>query len=188
MPQELYGKTVGIVGLGHIGSEVARLAKAFGCRVIATRRSAVERTSGGAVDEVLPPSDLPYLLGESDFVVLAVPLTQETRELIGERELAAMKDSAVLINIGRGGSVDEPALVRSLKDGTIAGAGLDVFSQEPLPPESELWQLENVIMSPHLSGGTEIYNQRATDIFCENLRRYLENKTLMNVADASRGY
>jgi phosphoglycerate dehydrogenase-like enzyme len=189
MPQELHGKTVGVVGLGHIGAEVARLANAFGCRVIATRRSATERTRGeGPVDELLPPSDLAALLAESDFVVLSVPLTSETHHLIGETELRAMKPTGVLINIARGAVVDEAALVRALREGWIAGAGLDVFEREPLPPESELWSLENAIVSPHISGGTEIYNQRAAAIFCENLRRYLGGESLKNLADAARGY
>ena len=188
MPQELYGKTVGVVGLGHIGAEVARLAKAFGCRVLATRRSVTARTNDELADELLPPSDLNDLLSESDFVVLAVPLTPQTRQLIGEAELRAMKSTGVLINIARGAVVDEEALVRALKEGWIAGAGLDVFAQEPLPPESELWGMENVIMSPHISGGTEIYNQRAVGIFCENLRRYLAGEPLMNLANAERGY
>jgi len=188
MPQELYGKTVGVVGLGHIGAEVARLAKAFGCRVLATRRSVTSRTKGELVDELLPPPELPALLAESDFVVLAVPLTPDTRHLIGEAELRAMRPTGVLINIARGAVLDEAALVRALKEGWIAGAGLDVFEQEPLPPESELWDMENVILSPHISGGTEIYNQRAVGIFCENLRRYLAGERLMNLADPSRGY
>ncbi len=189
MPQELYGKTVGVVGMGHIGAEVARLAKAFGCRVLAIRRSVAQRADDdGVADELLPPSALPALLAESDFVVLAVPLTAETRHLIGEAELRAMKSTAVLVNIARGAVVDEQALVLALREGWIAGAGLDVFEQEPLPPESELWSLENVIISPHISGGTEIYNQRAVGIFCENLRRYLTGEPLMNLADPVRGY
>ena len=188
LPKELFGSTVGVVGLGHIGGEVARLAKSFGCRVIATRRSVTSPEPHEGIDELLPASDLPRLLAESDYVVLAVPLTQDTRHLIGETELRAMKPSAVLINIARGAVVDEPALVRALKEGWIAGAGLDVFEQEPLPPESELWEMENVIMSPHISGGTENYNQRAAAIFCENLRRYLAGEPLMNLADAQRGY
>ena len=188
MPQELYGKTVGVVGLGHIGAEVARLAKAFGCRVLATRRSATTRQQHELADELLPPSDLPRLLGESDFVVLAVPLTPETRYLIAEKELRAMKPTAVLINIARGAVLDEAALARALREGWIAGAGLDVFEQEPLPQESELWGLENAILSPHISGGTEIYNQRAVAIFCENLRRYLAGEPLLNLADPERGY
>jgi phosphoglycerate dehydrogenase-like enzyme len=188
MPQELFGKTVGIVGMGHIGAEVARLAKAFGCHVVATRRSITSPSRDDVADELLPPEALRELLSKSDFVVLAVPLTVETRQLIGERELRAMKRTAVLINIARGAVVDERALVRALKDDWIAGAGLDVFEQEPLPEGSELWAMDNVIMSPHISGGTAIYNQRAAGIFCENLRRYLANEPLLNLADPARGY
>ena len=188
MPQELFGKTVGIVGLGHIGTEVARLANAFGCRVLAIRRSITERSVDEEIGELMPPSELPSLLAESDFVVLATPLTEETHHLIGRPELAAMKQSAVLINIARGAVVDQDALIDALKNGEIAGAGLDVFEQEPLPPESELWEMENVIMSPHISGGTEIYNQRAVGIFCDNLRRYLADEPLNNLADPARGY
>jgi phosphoglycerate dehydrogenase-like enzyme len=187
MPQELYGKTVGIVGLGHIGEEVARLAKEFGCRILAIRRSATERTSG-ELGDLMPPSMLHDLLAESDFVVLATPLTEETRGLIGADELRAMKSTAVLINIARGPVVDQDALIGALKSGEIAGAGLDVFDPEPLPEDSELWSLENVIMSPHISGGTEIYNKRATAIFTDNLRRYLAGETLNNLADPARGY
>ena len=188
MPSELYGKTVGVVGMGHIGAEVARLAKAFGCRVLAIRRSVSAPTTDSVADELLPPSGLLRLLGESDFVVLAVPLTDETRHLIGQAELRAMKESGMLINIARGAVVDQPALVRALKEGSIAGAGLDVFEEEPLPADSELWRMENVIVSPHISGGTEIYNQRAVGIFCDNLRRYLAEEPLVNLADHKRGY
>ena len=187
MPQELYGKTVGVVGMGHIGEEVARLSKAFGCRVLAIRRSVTARTTDDDID-LLPPSDLPFLLEQSDFVVLATPLTEETRHLIGEAELRTMKSSAVLINIARGPVVDQAALIAALKSGEIAGAGLDVFEQEPLPEDSELWDMENVIMSPHISGGTEIYNQRATGIFRDNLKRYIAGERLNNLADPARGY
>jgi len=188
MPTELRGKTVGIVGMGHIGEEVARLAKAFGCRIVATRRSVTAPTSDERADELLPSSDLPRLLETSDYVVLAVPLTSETRHMIGEAELRAMKASAVLVNIARGGVVDQAALVSALRDGTIAGAALDVFDPEPLSPESPLWDMENVMVSPHISGGTEIYNQRAVDIFADNLGRYLRGEPLRNVVDPARGY
>ena len=188
MSRELYGKTVGIVGYGHIGEGVAKLAKAFGCRIVASRRSAVEPSSNDLVDELLPAAELPVLLAQSDFVVLAVPLTDETRYMIDEAALRSMKPSAVLINIARGAVIDTGALIRALKEGWIAGAALDVFEQEPLPPDSELWPMENVIISPHISGGTEIYNQRAVAIFCENLRRYLAADPLMNLVDAARGY
>lgn len=188
MPSELCGKTVGIVGMGNIGREVARLSKAFGCRVLGIRRSARGRSSDANADEVLPPSDLPYLLRESDYVVLATPLTPETRGMIAEPQLRAMKPTAVLVNIARGPIVVEDDLVRALRERWIAGAALDVFEREPLPPESRLWDLENVILTPHISGGTEIYNQRAVAIFTDNIRRFLAGQPLRNVVDPSRGY
>jgi len=187
MPKELYGATVGIVGMGHIGGEVARLAHAFGCRVIATRRSTAEATSH-AHAELLPAGELPRLLGESDYVVLCVPLTTETRGMIGEWELRAMKPSAVIVNIARGPVIVEAELVRALREGWIAGAALDVFETEPLPAESPLWEMEQVIVTPHISGGTEIYNERAVGIFAANLRRYLAGEPLENVVDPARGY
>ena len=188
MPRELRGATVGIVGMGHIGEEVARLAKAFGCRVVATRRSVTAATSDELADELLPPAQLTRLLERSDYVVLAVPLTPETRGMIGAAELRAMKADAVLVNIARGPVVDEPALVDALREHRIAGAALDVFEREPLPEDSPLWDLDNVVISPHVSGGTEIYNQRAVDIFADNLRRYLAGEPLRNVVDPARGY
>ena len=187
-PTELHGKTVGIVGLGHIGAEAGRLAKSFGCRVIATKRSATEPHRGLYADAILPTSELPRLLAESDYAVICVPLTNETRGLIGERELRMMKPAAFLINIARGPVIVEGALIRALREGWIAGAALDVFDQEPLPADSPLWDLENVILTPHVSGGTEIYNQRATEIFAANLRRYLDGAPLENVVDPDRGY
>jgi len=189
LPAELKGSMVGVVGMGRIGTEVARLARTFGCKVLAVRRSAVEQCSGQTpADEVLPPSDLPYLLSESDYVVLAVPLTKETRHLIGREELRAMKPTGILINISRGAVVDEAALVQALKEGGIGGAGLDVFEREPLPKDSELWGMENVILSPHISGGTDRYFEKAMPIFCENLRRYLDGRPLLNMVDLRRGY
>jgi phosphoglycerate dehydrogenase-like enzyme len=187
-PTELHGKTVGIVGIGHIGAEAGRLAKAFGCRVLATRRSATGPTSEAYADEILPPGGLPRLLAEADYIVLCVPLTGDTRGLIGERELRMMKPTAFLINIARGAVIVEPALIEALRSGWIAGAALDVFEQEPLPADSPLWDLENVILTPHISGGTERYNRRATDIFAANLRRYLDDAPLENVVDPARGY
>lgn len=186
---ELFGKTVGVVGLGAIGSGVARLAKAIGMRVVASRRSAVGRERGVFdIDEIYPPQDLLELLAVSDFVVLSVPLTPETTRLIGERELRAMRPGAYLINIARGGVVDEQALIRALKEGWIAGAALEVFEREPLPPESELWGMPNVIISPHMGGQTEMHVERLTQLFCENLRRYLSGEALINVVDKSLGY
>jgi len=184
-PTELRDCTIGIVGLGHIGSEVARLVKGFGCRLLAVDRAA---SAADLVDKLFPPSQLTQMLGESDFAVLSVPLSNETHHLIGEGELRAMKPTAVLINVCRGAVVDEAALVRALKEGWIAGAGLDVFEREPLPPEGELWGLENVIISPHVSGANVHYFERAVPIFCGNLRRYLDGRALVNAIDPERGY
>jgi len=188
VPTVLRSKTVGIVGLGRIGQEVARLAKAFGMRVVATRRSAKQVARARYVDIVLPREQLPQLLADSDFVVLALPLTSETSRLIGEAELRTMKSTAYLINIARGSLVDEEALIRALDEQWIAGAGLDVFATEPLPSDSKLWEFSNVIFSPHVAGVVEDYVIRATGVFCENLRRYLEGKRLHNVVDKGKGY
>ena len=187
-PAVLRTKTVGIVGLGSIGREVARLAKAFGMRVITTRRSAKRVARARYADIVLPREQLPYLLSESDFVVLTLPLTSETNKLIEEEELRTMKPTAYLINVARGNIVDEEALIRALGENWIAGAGLDVFADEPLPTENRLWELPNVIFSPHVAGATEDYNIRATELFCENLRRYLNGKKLLNVVNKKKGY
>ncbi len=197
---ELRGKTVGIVGYGSIGREVGRLAKAFGMRVVATKRSAGERRDTGywiagagdpeasLLDRLYPPEGLQEMLAECDFVVIAVPLTSETMRAIGEEELRAMKPSSFLVNIARGEIIDEPILIRALKEGWISGAGLDVFAQEPLPKDSELWDMENVIISPHIAAATPCYDERATDLFAENLRRYLAGEELLNVVDRKRGY
>jgi phosphoglycerate dehydrogenase-like enzyme len=192
-PQELEGATVAVVGLGAIGSRVAQLAKALGMRVLGVRRSAPARltavqASDPRVDELFPAADLAYALAEADYVVLAVPLTDDTRALIGEAELRAMKPGAVIVNIARGAVIDQAALVRALREGWIAGAALDVTDPEPLPPDDELWKAPNVMITPHISGGTPRYMDRAVDIFCENLERYLAGKPLRNVVDPARGY
>ncbi len=187
-PAVLHSKTVGIVGLGSIGREVARLAKAFGMRVIATRRSARKAKHTRDVDLLYPPNQLSQLLSDSDFVVLSVPLTSETYRLIGEQQLRSMKPTAYLINIARGDVIDEAALIRALEEHWIAGAGLDVFATEPLPADSRLWELPNLIFSPHVSGGMEKYIEHATQVFCENLRRYLKGRRLLNVVDKEKGY
>jgi phosphoglycerate dehydrogenase-like enzyme len=132
--------------------------------------------------------EIPALLGECDYVVVAVPLTEESRHLIGEAELAAMKRNAVIVNIARGAVIDQQALIRAVKNGVIGGAALDVTDPEPLPPDSELWRLDNVMITPHISGGTPKYMDRAIELFCDNLRRYLAGEPLRNVVDPSRGY
>ena len=190
MPTRLLNmQTIGIVGIGAIGSAVAKLAKGLGMRVIAARRSAVSRSSGvDGVDEVFPSADLLSLLGQSDFVVIAVPHTGETRGMIGERELRAMKPTASLINIARGEIIDQGALIAALKEKRIMGAALDVFTTEPLPPTSELWDLPSVIVTPHVSAGGGDTTEAAVELFSQNLLRYLNGQPLINVYDRERGY
>ncbi len=187
-PTVLRGKTVGIIGLGEIGREVARLSKAFGMRVIATRRSTKRETRARNVDVMLPSAGLHRALAESDFVVITLPYTKETDAVIGEAEFEAMKPTAYIINIGRGRIIDEAAMIRALSENRIAGAGLDVFATEPLPRSSKLWGMPNVLFSPHVSGGMEDYNAKATDLFCRNLERFLAGKRLFNVVGKRRGY
>ena len=184
----LQAKTIGIIGLGSIGREVARLSRAFGMTVITTSRTGGQAESGVDVDRILPKDQLPRLLAESDFVVLSLPLTGETKGLVGEKELRAMKPTAYLINVARGEIIDEAALVRALEQGSIAGAGLDVFATEPLPADSRLWELPNVVLSPHVSGNIEDEFELATDLFVDNLKRYLQGDRLRNVVDKERGY
>ncbi len=184
--EELAGKTLGIIGLGEIGSEIAVKAKGFGMRVIAVKRDAGEKPS--YVDELWLPEQLRNLLGESDFVVLSLPLTPETWGFIGEPELRAMKRSAYFINISRGKIVQEDKVIQALREGWIAGAGLDVFEEEPLPGKSELWEMPNVIITPHVAGSNPQYTERAMAIFEENLKRFLNGQELENVVDKKLGY
>ena len=185
--RELYGATVGIVGLGPIGRAVAERAKAFGMRVIGLRRMMQPVDS---VDDVLTgPGGLETLLAASDYVVLAAALTGETKHLIGAEQFAWMKPDAWLINIARGGMVDEAALIQALQSCQIAGAALDVFAAEPLPPDSPLWGMQNVLISPHNSGGwTPGLRARQLAIFVENLRRFAAGEVLENVVNIARGY
>jgi len=185
-PDELAGRTLGIVGLGGIGAEAARRAKALDMRVIGTRRR--PELGGGYVDEVRGHEQLDWLLAEADYVALCTPLTPQTRRLIGAPQLARMKPTAYLINVGRGGLVDEAALVAALQERAIAGAGLDVFEQEPLPPESPLWGLPNVLITPHTAGGSPRSHERIMALFGENLRRFLAGEELLNVVDKREGY
>jgi phosphoglycerate dehydrogenase-like enzyme len=185
---ELADATLAVVGLGAIGRQVARLGRAFGMRVLGTRQSARPGDHDVDVDELLPADALDALLARGDYVVIAVPSTPATHHLIGPTQLARMKSTAFLVNIARGAIVDEAALVEALRDGTIAGAGLDVFETEPLPAESPLWDLPNVILSPHVSGATDRYSARFTDLFLENIARWRAGATLRNVIDPARGY
>lgn len=182
---EVAGKTLGILGLGTIGREIARKAQAFDLRVIGTKRTPAPIPG---VENVLAPEGLPEVLSQSDIVVVALPLTAHTRGLMGEREFRMMKPTALFINIGRGPIVQEAALVRALREGWIAGAGLDVFEREPLPADNALYDFENVMITPHVSGASPRYMDRAVPLFCDNLKRYLRGEPLLNVVDKERGY
>lgn len=184
---ELRGHSLGIVGLGSIGLETAKLAKCFGMRVLASRRSDTEAPAG-TVDTLVPAERLHDLLSASDFVVLTAPSTAATYHLIGEAELRAMQPHAVLINVARGALVDEAALVRALREGWIAGAGLDVFEEEPLDPESPLYTLDNVLISCHSAGTTDQFGERVLPILADNVARFLSGRPLRNRIDPIQGY
>lgn len=190
---ELLGKAVLIVGLGSVGKGIAGLCKCLGMKVIATKREASAAAIAevkSLVDELHPTTNLAKLIPLADYVVLSLPFTKETRHMFGSKELAAMKPTAYLINIARGGIVDEAALIAALMGKKIAGAALDVFEQEPLPKESPLWEMENVIITPHNAGLTPYYIDRVVGIFCTNLKAYLENKPeeMPNLVDKVKGY
>jgi phosphoglycerate dehydrogenase-like enzyme len=183
---ELVDKTMLLVGVGAIGARTALLASALGMRVEGIRRDPARQVEG--VDAMYGPDQLRERLAHADVVVLTVPLSKATRGLIGAAELAAMKPTAYLINIGRGGTVDEPALAQALAEGRLAGAALDVFAEEPLPADSPLWAMENVIITGHYAGATPRYDERALAIFLDNLRRYRAGAPLRNVVDKDAGY
>jgi phosphoglycerate dehydrogenase-like enzyme len=184
--RELHGSNLAILGAGPIGANLARMAAALGMRVRVMRRDTSRPVEHA--EAVVAPSDLHALLGWADFVVLAVPLTAETRGMIGAAELRAMRSSAYLINVARGEVVDEAELVRCLQSEGIAGAALDVFDEEPLPPESPLWKLHNAVLTPHISGYTATYFDRMLALFEDNLARFLDGQPLRNVVDKQLGY
>ncbi len=197
---ELRGKTMGIVGYGSIGREIGRIARyGFHMRVVAMRRTmdtprrrynepGVGDPEGRIPEKWFAPDEITAMVSECDVVVLATPATAETRNLIGEAQLRAMRPHCLLINIARGELIDERALVTALKEGWIAGAGLDAFTVEPLPRGSQLWHMDNVIVSPHVSGATGKYDERAAALFAENLRRYLSGLPLLNVVSRELQY
>ena len=182
---QLAGTTVGILGLGAVGRAVARLCKACGARVVGMRRRPQPVPH---VDRVVGPEGLREVLESSDYVVLTLPLVPSTRGILGRRELEWLKPGAVVVNVGRGGLVDEGALVEALREGRLRGAALDTFAAEPLPPDSPLWELPNVLISPHVAGSFHGYMDRVVELFCENLRRYLAGEPLQNVVDREAGY
>jgi phosphoglycerate dehydrogenase-like enzyme len=171
---EIHRRTVGIIGVGAIGEETARLAKAFGMKVLGVRLSG---QPSAYVDRMFDLTGLSEVLWESDYVVMTLPLTDQTRHVFGRAEFELMKSTACYINIGRGATTDTGALVEALQNGTIAGAALDVFEQEPLPAESPLWDMDNVIMTPHNAGSTVEYDARALDIFLHNLQEYVAGRS-----------
>jgi phosphoglycerate dehydrogenase-like enzyme len=199
VPQELRGATLGILGYGSIGREIGRLAHTFGMRVLGLRRGDAPHSAsyelpelrdlpGAEPDRFYTPDQLTSMLPECDYVVATVPYTSATHHLVNESALRAMKSGAMLVNVARGPIVDEAALVRALSEGWIAGAALDVFEREPLPGDSPLWKMENVIISPHVAGFTPHYDDRATALFAENLRRYLSGEPLLNQVERAREY
>ena len=186
-PQEIAGATVGLIGIGSIGSRVARMASSLGMRVLAVREHPGKETPEG-VEQIFPITGLHEMLKQSDYVVLAAPLTPATQGIINAASLAEMKASACLINVGRGPQVDVPALVDALCNHRIAGAALDVFDREPLPADSPLWAVDNLLITPHTAGLTEKLWQRHYQLFSENLRRYRVAEPLLYVVDKHKGY
>ena len=199
-PHELFGSTVGILGYGSIGREVARLCHAFGANILATKRDLKHLTDEGYCleglgdldadlpDRLYPPEATPSMVALCDYVVIALPLTSKTQGAVNDKVIKAMKPGAFLIDISRGGILDHGALVDALKSKHLAGAALDVYPVEPLPVSSPLWDMKNVILSPHVAGSTPAYFPRAIDLFTSNLERYLTDRPLLNRYDPARGY
>lgn len=200
-PRELRGQTVGIAGYGSIGRELARICDSMGMNVLAIKRDVMNPQAEGEYSEpgtgdpqgeipqrIYPPEAIGSMAKECDFLVLIMPATAQTRHMINADVLKGMKKTAVLINVGRGALVDEAELISALAAGRIAGAALDVFEEEPLPTTSPLWNLPNVIISPHISGNSLRYSEKVTTLFIENLRRYLEKRPLLNRLNREHGY
>jgi phosphoglycerate dehydrogenase-like enzyme len=183
---ELNGGTLGIIGMGGFGEEMAKRGKGFNLRVLAVDPVRTGRPEG--VDELWKMDRLDDLLTQSDVVMITAPRTPETIGMIGREQLARMKPTAYLINVSRGGIIDEAALAEALNEGRLAGAGLDVCDVEPLTPESPLWDCENLILTPHAAGGSQHRPRRTVELFAENLRRYVAGEPLLNVVDKQRGF
>jgi phosphoglycerate dehydrogenase-like enzyme len=186
--EEVRGRVIGIVGYGDIGRACARRAQAMGMKVLALRRRPELSQQDPLVTRTYPFASLLDMLPECDYVVAAAPLTPETRHLIGDEALSAMKKTAVVMNVGRGPVIDEAALVRALQTGRIRGAALDVFETEPLPASSPLYKLENVLLSPHCADHTADWLEQAMQFFLDNFRRYAAGEPLLNIVDKKAGY
>lgn len=200
-PFELRGKTAGIVGYGSIGRQVARLLQPFGVTVLATKRNVMHPSDSGYipgeemgdpngdfVTRLYPAEALHSMVRECHFLIITVPLTNETHMLVGDSILQTLQPGGFLVDVSRGGVVSHSALVKALQNGKLAGAALDVFPEEPLPASSPLWAMPNVIITPHISGVSPRYTERAMTLFSENLLRYLAGLTLYNLVDRQRGY
>ena len=183
--QEINGKTLAVVGLGAVGHEIAKKGKAMDMRVIAVKR---EMTEEPFVDRLYRPEQLPELLAEADFIVVTVPLTDKTSGMFGQEQFAAMKPSAFFINVSRGGVVQEDVLITALQTRQIAGAGLDVVAEEPLPQNSPLWDMSNVMITPHMSAISPLYLDRALQLFAKNIALYTSGRPMFNLVDKTRGY
>lgn len=200
-PNELRGQTLGIVGYGSIGRELARIASALGMTALASKRDAMHLEDRGSYMEhgigdpdgsiparIYPAEAIASMVAQCDFVVVTAPLVEGAKPIVTQEVLQAMKKTAILINVARGNVVDEAALITALSSGKIAGAALDVFHEEPLPSSSPLWILENVILTPHISGHSVRYHEKAAILFAENLQRYLNKQPLLNLFNRKRGY
>jgi len=199
-PRELRGSTVGLIGYGSIGREIARLLQPFKVEILATKKDLMSVEYSGYMPEgtgdregllfrrLYPPEAIKSMLSLCDFVVVCVPLTDETEGIIGMDELGAMKKTAYLVAVGRGGQVDEAALASALREKRITGAALDVFESEPLPKESPLWEVPNLVITPHIAGNTARYPELVFELFSANLKRYLKGDRLFNTFDAEKGY
>lgn len=186
--QELHGKTLGIVGYGGIGSAAAERARPFGMKILALRRRPELSKHDPLVDRTYAPAQIDELMAASDYLLVAAPLTKETRGLVGEAQIAAMKPTAVIINVGRGPIIDEPALVRALEAGRLRGAALDVFDVEPLPHDHPFYRMQNVLMSPHTADRVHGFFQLPVECFLENMRRFRAGEPLLNIVDKHSGY
>jgi phosphoglycerate dehydrogenase-like enzyme len=200
-PRHLRGQTLGIVGYGSIGRELARIASQLGMIVLAAKRDLKHPADrdgyrepntgdpeGDIPERLYPPEAVATMARDCDYLVLLTPLTEETHHLVDAEVLDAMRETAVLINVARGSVVDEDALIKALHKKQIGGAVLDVFEEEPLPAKSPLWEMENVIISPHIAGNSARYHEKAAALFAENLQRYVERRDLLNQLNRARGY
>jgi phosphoglycerate dehydrogenase-like enzyme len=186
--EEIHGQTLGIIGYGEIGRSTAIRAHAFGMKILGVRRRPELSKSDAILDEIHSFDQRADVIGRSDYVLAAAPLTPETRGLIGETELRAMKSTGVILNLGRGPVIDEPALIRALEDRRIRGAALDVFDQEPLPESHPFWGMENVLLSPHCADHTATWLFEAMEFFVANFERFRAGEPLANIVDKNAGY